>query len=148
MTRVGDGGSSLGDEVNVTESTKAMELREERMAVDKRPVAEGEVTVRKDVVTEQQTVDVPVAHEEVSVTRRPVSEDDYGVEDGKLGTIKPSPFRLCARKFCREAPDRNGEVAINKRRVKQPQTISATVRKERPAVETSGDVDDNVDSSF
>jgi stress response protein YsnF len=36
-------------------------------------------------------------------------------------------------------------VSLNKRRVQEPQKVSATVRKERPSVETTGDVDDRVD---
>jgi hypothetical protein len=52
---------------------RAVEVREERLRPTKRPAKTGEVRVRKDVVTEQQIVQVPVEHEEVVVERRPAS---------------------------------------------------------------------------
>ncbi len=56
------------------------EQREERLSVDKQTVEEGNVRLRKDVVTENQTVDVPVRHAEVYKERARVETE---------GTVKP-----------------------------------------------------------
>ncbi len=51
--------------------SRNVRLREEQLQVNKQPVQTGEVGIRKEVVTEQKTVNVPVSHEEVVVERRP-----------------------------------------------------------------------------
>ncbi len=56
-----------------TDDEQRMKLREEQLNVQKQPVEAGEARLRKDVVSEQQSVDVPVTHEEVYIERRPGS---------------------------------------------------------------------------
>ncbi|HEY0582991.1 MAG TPA: DUF2382 domain-containing protein, partial [Chloroflexota bacterium] len=46
-----------------------MQLREEELTARTTPVETGHVTVGKDVVSEQRTIDVPVTREEVYVER-------------------------------------------------------------------------------
>ena len=53
------------------EERRTVELREEELHAWKEPVQVGEVRVDKEVVTEQQTIDVPVTHEEVAVEWHP-----------------------------------------------------------------------------
>ncbi len=50
-----------------TDEARRLQLREEQLQVYKQPVQTGEVGIRKEVVTEQQTLDVPVTHEEVYI---------------------------------------------------------------------------------
>ena len=50
---------------------RRLRLREEQLMVDKERVQTGEVRIRKDVVTEQRSLDVPVEREEVVIERRP-----------------------------------------------------------------------------
>lgn len=54
----------------------AMTLSEERLNVDTETVDAGEATLSKHVVTEQQTVTVPVSHEEVRLERTPITDED------------------------------------------------------------------------
>ena len=56
------------------EETRTLELKEERLHARTTPVEAGEVRVRKDVVTEHRTIDVPVHREEVVVERRLVED--------------------------------------------------------------------------
>src|SRR5919204_2840532 len=49
-----------------------LQLREEELQARKTPVETGQVTLGKDVVEEQKTVEVPVTREEVYVERRAV----------------------------------------------------------------------------
>ena len=67
-----------------TEGEPRVELREERLVPHKEMEETGEVGLRKEVVSEQQSVDVPVTREEVFVERhaveprpadRPIGED-------------------------------------------------------------------------
>ncbi|HYG68820.1 MAG TPA: YsnF/AvaK domain-containing protein, partial [Anaeromyxobacteraceae bacterium] len=67
-----------GDVSRTTTGTAAREevrvpLHEEELTAEKRTREAGEVRVRKEVVTEHRTVDVPVTREEVHVERVPAS---------------------------------------------------------------------------
>lgn len=149
--RVGDDDADVrdGDWTDGTTDSEAMTLREERLSVDKRPVTEGEVTLRKRVVTEQQSIDVPVTHEEVYVTRRPVAEGEYDAGSGDLGEDREISVPVMHEEVSvQKRPVVTEEVQLNKRRVQETQPVSATVRKERAEVNTTGDVEDNVDSSL
>src|SRR5207244_8977290 len=55
------------------EGGQVMQVREEELHAHKQPVETGEARVRKEVVTEHKTLEVPVSREEVVVERRPVS---------------------------------------------------------------------------
>lgn len=117
-----------------------MRLREERLSVNKTPVQEGEVRLRKEVVTENQRIDVPVQHEEVYVERRGVSdaaaagESDIG--EGEEIRIPVMRDEVTVEKHQVVAD----EVAVGKRTVQENQTVGANVRKERARIETDGNV--------
>ena len=50
-----------------------VQLREEELRAEKERVKAGEVRLRKEVVTEERTLEVPVTREEVVVERRPAA---------------------------------------------------------------------------
>jgi uncharacterized protein (TIGR02271 family) len=54
------------------EDQEHIELREEELRVEKERVEAGEVRLRKEVVEENKTMDVPVTREEVVVEKRSV----------------------------------------------------------------------------
>ena len=56
----------------------AMTRSEEHLNVGTQQVEAGRARLRKYVVTEQQTVTVPVSHEEVRVEREPITEENRG----------------------------------------------------------------------
>lgn len=58
---------------------------EERLDVNKERVATGEARLRKYVVTDTETVEVPVEREEVRVERTPISEADAANYTGTIG---------------------------------------------------------------
>ena len=58
---------------------------EERLDVNKERVATGEARLRKYVVTDTETVEVPVEREEVRVERTPISEADAANFNGTIG---------------------------------------------------------------
>jgi len=115
-------------------------LREEQLNVEKQSVEKGEVRVRKDVVTEQQRIDVPVSHEEVVIEHHPISEAraaDTSIGQGETIRIPVSEEQVNVTKQTVET----GEIDVTKRNVQGEQRVTDTVRREEPRIEKSGDVD-------
>jgi len=109
-----------------------IQLREEELRIEKEPVETGEVQVRKEVVHEKKTVEVPVEREEVVIERRPVRR--RGTEPvGKAEEIR-IPVREEKVRVTKE-PVVKEEVAVRKRKVADTRKVSDTVRKERVKVD-------------
>jgi uncharacterized protein (TIGR02271 family) len=117
-----------------------MPLREEQLNVEKQRVQKGEVRVHKEVVTEQQRIDVPVSHEEVVIEHIPASEAraaDTPIGQSETIRIPVSEDQVNVTKQTVET----GEIDVKKRNVQGEQRVSGTVRREEPRIEKSGDVD-------
>jgi uncharacterized protein (TIGR02271 family) len=56
----------------------AMTRSEEQLRVGKEQVVAGRARLRKHIVTENQTVTVPVSHEEVTLEREPITDANVG----------------------------------------------------------------------
>jgi uncharacterized protein (TIGR02271 family) len=117
---------------------KTMQLKEEELHVSKRPVKKGEVEVRKEVVTEQRTITVPVQREEVVIERKPVAgraaAGDLHAEQVRI------PVSEEEVEVHKEAKVKE-EVTVGKRKVADTRTVGGTVRKEELRVEEEGDVE-------
>jgi len=114
-------------------------LREEQLNVEKQRVQKGEVRVHKEVVTEQQRIDVPVSHEEVVIERIPASEvraSDTPIGQEETIRIPVSEEQVNVTKQTVET----GEIDVTKRNVQGEQRVTGTVRHEEPRIEKSGDV--------
>jgi len=119
-------------------------LREEQLNVEKQRVQKGEVRVHKEVVTEQQRIDVPVSHEEVVIEHLPASEAraaDAPIGQSETIRIPVSEEQVNVTKQTVET----GEIDVKKRNVQGEQRVTGTVRREEPRIEKSGDVDINRD---
>lgn len=129
------GGSPMaGATRNAGEQT--VQLREEELHARKQPVQTGQVNVRKEVVTEQRTIEVPVEREEVVIERRPVSgaagSGDLRAEEIRI-PVKEEQVRVEKEAVVKE------EVSVGKRKVQDTQKVSGTVRKEELRVDQEGD---------
>jgi uncharacterized protein (TIGR02271 family) len=97
-----DAGAVVDRDVRTDADRETVDVVEEELSARTRPVERGEVHVHKDVVEEQQTLEVPVTEEEVEVTRRrvdrPVTDADHAFEEGTI-----------------EVPLRGEEVDVEKR---------------------------------
>lgn len=125
------------DYADTTEDQR-LRLREERLNVDKQPVQTGEARLRKDVVEEQQNIDVPVNHEEVFVQRRSYGEErpsDLPVGQDETIRIPVSEEQVNVQKQTVET----GEVGIGKRSFQDQRRVSDTVRREEARLEREGD---------
>ncbi len=120
-----------------TEGDLRVEVHEERLDVAKRQVQLGEVQVRTEVVTEQQTVPVELMREEVHVEQRDVADRPMSEAD-RAGAFQEGTIRIPVRGeeavVTKEAIV-TGEVVINKERTTETERVTDTVRKERIQVD-------------
>lgn len=116
-------------------------VKEERLSAQKRPVETGEVTVRKDVVTEHKTIDVPVQREEVVIERHAATGKHAATSDtiraGEEIRIPVSEEKVTVNKETVVTE----EVNVGKRVVKDTERVSGDVKKEQVTVEREGHVD-------
>lgn len=132
----GQGGTT---EFKRTEMPRTIELREEMLVPHKERVEAGEVRLRKEVVAEQQSIDVPVTREEVVVDRHAVGRRPASGPIGSDSEVIEVPVyeeRATAEKqtFVRE------EVGLDKRSVQDTEHVTGTVRSEEAHIEHEGDV--------
>lgn len=118
---------------------RRLQLREERLLIDKQPVLSGEARIRKEVVTEQQSIDVPVFREEFFIRRRPVGEDAVDAttpigEEGEEIRIPLSAERVDVQKRTVVTE----QVEIGKRKVQGTEQINDSVRREELRVDDDG----------
>ncbi|MBA3658608.1 MAG: YsnF/AvaK domain-containing protein [Gemmatimonadales bacterium] len=128
-----------GDEGRRTGDTDRLELHEEQLDIEKEQVQAGEVRLRKEVVTEQRNIEVPVTREEVVIERRPAGDrqaSTTGLGEGEEIRIPLMEEQVNVEKHAvvRE------EVSLGKRQVKETKQVSDTVRREEARIETQGNV--------
>ena len=115
-------------------------LHREQLTAEKERVQTGEVRVRKEVVTEAQSVQVPVSREEVVIERRPAGSDTEAtteeIKEGKEVRIPVSEEKVRVEKTT--VPTE--EVTIGKRDVQNVETVSEPVKKEELKIEGEGGV--------
>ncbi|RHW32428.1 DUF2382 domain-containing protein [Lysinibacillus yapensis] len=126
----------------LTNNEETVELHEERLNVDKKPVVTGEVTVNKNVHEDEQVIEVPVEREEVYVERRPVNVEsavdgdthfraDGTLNDGETIHIPVTEERVDVTK----KDVVTEEVVVGKRKVMDTETVRDTVRREEVEIE-------------
>jgi uncharacterized protein (TIGR02271 family) len=128
----------------IAEGAERIQLREEELQVHKQLVETGKVRVRKEVVTEHRTIEVPVQREEIVIERHapngaPVPDSDIGP-----GEEIHIPVRR-EQVFVEKRPVVKEEVTVGKRVVQDTEHVGGEVRKEevrieRVACEGDGDV--------
>ncbi len=114
--------------------TLRVPVHEEELTATKHSVELGQVQVRKDVVAEQRTMDVPVTEERVRVERRVVEGDvpasDTAFQEGTISVpIRGEEVDLQKRTRIAE------EVEIGKEQVERQQRVAGTVRREEVHVD-------------
>jgi uncharacterized protein (TIGR02271 family) len=117
------------------ESPERIQLLGEVLRVHKDRVSRGEVRIRKEVVTDTQTVQVPVTREELVIERRPGNETA-----APAGSIGESEIRVPLSEE-RAQLDKSTvvreEVSVGKRPVEEVQDVTGEVRREELVVENS-----------
>ncbi|HZQ25699.1 MAG TPA: YsnF/AvaK domain-containing protein [Terriglobales bacterium] len=118
-----------------------IQLRGEVLRTYRERVQRGEVRLRKEVVTENRTVDVPVTREELVIER--VAGSGAPVEDtGEIGSGQEIRVPLTEeRARVEKQPVVNEEVRVAKRAVQNTQRVSDDVKHEELRVDKDGDVE-------
>lgn len=131
------GGVRRGER-ELREDEQRMQLSEEELEARKRVREAGEVSIRKDVVTERRQVDVPVTREEVHVERAPASASTEGTgepfrEETIRVPIREEEVEVTKRPRVRE------EVRVAKTAHQEERRVEGEVRREEARVERSGE---------
>jgi uncharacterized protein (TIGR02271 family) len=122
------------------EEGRNIQLLGEILRVHKERVSRGEVRLRKEVITEQQNIEVPTTREELVIERVPgQGREASGAEIGsgeKEIRVPLTEERISVEK----KPVVNEEIRVGKRQVQDTKRISDQVRHEE--LRTDGEVED------
>jgi len=122
------------------EGGQTIPVREEELHARKQAVEAGEVRVRKDVVTEHKSVEVPVRREEVVVERHAPTGQHAATSEVSEGEEIRIPV-MEEQVSVTKTPVVKEEVTVGKRVVQGTEKVTGEVRKEKVRVEREGDVD-------
>lgn len=131
--------SSSRDTAGHAEGERRMQLREEELQARKQPVEAGQVEIRKELVTEQRTLDVPIMREEVTIERHPVARRPADQPLSETGETIRVPVRE-EQVSVEKRPVVAEEIEVGKRQVQESRQVSGTVRREEARIEGEGDV--------
>ena len=135
MTRTTGLEAAAGETWVEDTETLRVPVHEEELTATKRERELGQVRIEKDVVTEEQVLEVPVTEERVRIERRvvdrPVSADDTSAfQEGDIEVpIRGEEVEL--RKQTRVAE----EIEIGKEAVQRTEQVSGTVRREEVRID-------------
>lgn len=132
------------DRADIADRTRtegdSMVRSEERLNVDKENVETGQVRLRKHVVKDTETVEVPVTREEVRVEREPISREEAANVDSKLGDDEASVTLHEERVNVSKESVPVEKVNLGKETVRDTETHTEELRKEQ--IEADGLRDD------
>lgn len=114
-----------------------VQLVGEALRVSKTTEPAGEVRIRKEVVEETQTVQVPVSHEEIVVERGPATGEpaERPVGEGEEVRIPLTQERAQVEK---ESVDK-GYVDVAKKKIEEVKSFTEKLRHEKADVEGAGE---------
>lgn len=136
-----------------------LQLRKEELDINKNKVQTGEVILSKEVVEEQQTVNVPVTHEEVVIERRSLNNQptdsqiistsgsgssanscsDCGCEDTNKAIVETIRIPVSEEKVdVSKHTVVTEEISAHKRSVEEIQQIDETIRREEAKIDKDG----------
>jgi uncharacterized protein (TIGR02271 family) len=116
-----------------------MRLHAEHLQASKQPAQVGEVILRKEIVTEQESIDIPVSHEEVIIERRSLAGDVAAagerLEAGQEIHIPVSEERVDVTKRVVTTE----EFVVGKRELQETRHFTDSVQHEEARLEQKGD---------
>jgi len=136
----GRGGESDGRDRGGRHDDDAMTRSEERLTVGTRQEEVGRARLRKYVVTEQQSVQVPVSREEVRLEREPITDAnrDAAFEGPEISEAEHEVTLTEERPVVEKEAVPVERVRLTKDRVTDEETVSGEVRKEQIEAEGTG----------
>lgn len=126
-------GSDSNPNSNPGPNSDAMTLHEERVDVGTTSVETGRIRLRKHVVTEQESVTVPVQREEFEVVREPATGAEPGTD--RLGEDEVSVTTHEERPVIDKEVVATEQVGLDRRVIDDEQQVSTDVSHEEVDVE-------------
>ena len=134
-TNGGDTGYQSGEGYDTSgpNTDEAMTRSEEQLRVGTEQVEAGRARLRKYVVTEQQTVQVPVSHEEVRIEREPITDANRGdaVAGGAITEEEHEVVLHAERPVVATEAVPVERVRIGTETVTEQETVTGDIRKEQ-----------------
>jgi uncharacterized protein (TIGR02271 family) len=132
-------GASRGDRTDRDSVT----LHEEQLRAGKVREQAGEVRLGKEIVEEQQSIDVPVTREEVYVERRDAGHrpSDHDISDSDRAEIRVPVTEEHA--VAEKETFATEEVSVGKRAVQDTERVSGTVRREEAVIDGDANLRDS-----
>ena len=121
-----------------TGTDESMVRREEELNVGKEKVQTGQARLRKYVVTEDETVTVPVRKEKVRLEREPLTDEDRAAGAGTISEGETDVTLSEERVVVDKETVAKEKVGLHKDVEETEETVSEQVRKEQ--VDVEGDV--------
>ena len=137
--------SSTGHDTSGPSTDDAMTRSEERLNVGVQRVETGRVRLVKHVVTEQQTVTVPLEHDEVRVEREPITDANRGAATSgpELSDEEHEVVLTEERPVIEKETVPVERVRLTKEAEVDQQQVTENVRSERIDTERVNDTDTN-----
>ncbi|MEN6463513.1 MAG: YsnF/AvaK domain-containing protein [Syntrophomonas sp.] len=115
-----------------------LRLRKEELDVSKNRVDIGKVEFGKEIIEEQQTLNIPVIREEVVIERKSINEPS----DKPIGEDDDEHFSLSVSEEKVEVGKHTvvtGEITAHKREIEENREIKETIRREEARINKDGD---------
>ena len=130
--------------VSQTDQQHVVDFFGESIRVDKERVEQGELLIRKEVITETQMIAVPVTREELVVERQSKDGRTLEVLRGKQAIRIPvSEERVIVSK----QTVLNEQVRVSRRRIDEKKVVSVPVQHEEVSVQREGDAPINKEAA-
>ena len=122
---------------NTLDNDMNMQLREERMEISKNKIQTGEVSIHKEVVTEEKNITVPIKREELVIENNVFDSqfNDKGEENTETIRI---PIREEGIDIHNQ-PVNLENVSFSKHQYEEVKHMNETLKKEVPHISVSGD---------
>jgi uncharacterized protein (TIGR02271 family) len=138
-TSTGDAGYQAGEGYDTSgpNTDEAMTRSEEHLRVGTEQVEAGRARLRKHVVTEQQSVQVPVSREEIRVEREPITDANRGdaLSGGEITEEEHEVVLHAERPVVATEAVPVERVRLGTETVTEQQTVTGEVRKEHVEVD-------------
>ncbi|ACO84823.1 YsnF/AvaK domain-containing protein [Clostridium botulinum] len=132
-----------------SDSDMKMQLREEQIEISKKKIQTGEVSIHKEVLTEEKNITVPVKREELVIENTVCDPQLHDKSDGHTETIR-IPIREERIDICKQ-PVTLEDVSVSNHQYKEVKHITETLKKEIPQISINGDakiVDKEIDKKY
>lgn len=121
------------------EGGQRIQLLSEILQVHKDRVSKGEVRLRKEVVSENQTIEVPVTREELVIERVPAEAST--TPSAQIGSDREVRIPLTEEQVrVEKKPTVKEEIRVGKKKVQESKQVTEQLKREELHVDREGDV--------